>query len=139
MDWNKRNFHFEVPKEETSKCKALPISWFGENQDYHLGVLEDDPKLDMCIQNLACKRNLKMCKDPNTQSFCLWEDEISCKLLKKEIHFLYMFFLTQDPKVNQNEILLIYQTYKNVFENKNIDMLLKHQPYNCAINLEEGT
>jgi hypothetical protein len=24
---------FEVPKEETSKCKALPIGWFGENQD----------------------------------------------------------------------------------------------------------
>jgi hypothetical protein len=34
MDWHKRSFHFKVPKEETWKCKALPIGWFGENQDY---------------------------------------------------------------------------------------------------------
>ncbi len=45
--------------------------------------------------------------------------------------------LTQDPKANQDEIFLIYQTYKNVFEKTNVDMF-KHQPYNCAINLEEG-
>jgi hypothetical protein len=38
--------------------------------------------------------------------------------------------------VNQDEIFQIYQTYKNVFEKKNVDMF-KHQPYN-AIDLEEG-
>jgi len=37
--------------------------------------------------------------------------------------------------VNQNEIFLIYQRYKNVFEKKNVDMLFKHQPYNCVIDL----
>ncbi len=51
--------------------QGLPIGWFGENQDYHLGALEDGPKHDTCIQNLACKRCLKMCKHPNTQIFCL--------------------------------------------------------------------
>lgn len=64
MDWNKRDFYFELPKEEISKCKALPIGWFGENQDYHLGALEDDPKPDMCIQNLACDKKLKSVQKP---------------------------------------------------------------------------
>jgi hypothetical protein len=45
---------------------------------------------------------------------------------------------TQDPKVNQDEIPLIYQTYKNVFEKENVDILFKQQPYNCAVDLEEG-
>jgi hypothetical protein len=53
-----------VLKEETSKYKALPIGWFGENQDYHLGALEDDPKLEMCIQNLVCDRKPKSAQIP---------------------------------------------------------------------------
>jgi hypothetical protein len=34
-----RNFHFEAPKEEASKCKT-PLDF------HHLGALEDDPKVD---------------------------------------------------------------------------------------------
>jgi hypothetical protein len=41
-----RNFHFEAPREEVSKCKGLLIGLFGENQDSHLGALKDDPKFD---------------------------------------------------------------------------------------------
>jgi hypothetical protein len=29
--------------------------------------------------------------------------------------------------------------YKNVFEKKNEDTLFEHWPYDCAIDLEEGT
>jgi hypothetical protein len=39
-----RNLHFKTPREETSKCKALPIGLFGESQGSHLGALEDDLK-----------------------------------------------------------------------------------------------
>jgi hypothetical protein len=31
MDWDMKSFHFEIPKEETSKCKAPLINLFGEN------------------------------------------------------------------------------------------------------------
>jgi hypothetical protein len=44
-----RNFDFEAPREEVSKCKALPIGWFGESQDYHLGALKYYPKFDACL------------------------------------------------------------------------------------------
>jgi hypothetical protein len=94
MDWHKKSFHFEVPKEETWKCKALPIGWFGENQDcptikVHSKIIEN---LIHVYKILHVIGSLKVHKDPNTQSFCLWEDEISCKLLKKEMHSWYVFF-----------------------------------------------
>jgi len=44
VDWAMRSFHFKTPRGEMSKCKALPIGLFGENQDFHLGALEDDLK-----------------------------------------------------------------------------------------------
>jgi hypothetical protein len=46
VDWHIRSFHFEAPKEKTSKCKALAICLFGENHDYHQGALEDDVNFD---------------------------------------------------------------------------------------------
>jgi uncharacterized membrane protein YcaP (DUF421 family) len=46
MGLHTKNLYFEMLKEETSKCKALSMGLFGENQDYHLGALEDDPKFD---------------------------------------------------------------------------------------------
>ena len=32
-----------------------------------------------------------------------------------------------------------YQDFKDVFEKKNADLLPKHRPYDCAIELQEGT
>jgi hypothetical protein len=46
--------------------------------------------------------------------------------IKKGNAFLIYVLSTQDLEMKQHEILLQYQTYKNVFENKNVDMLLKH-------------
>lgn len=37
---------------------------FGENQDYHIGALEDDPKFDQCMQNLDCDKNLNNVQRP---------------------------------------------------------------------------
>ncbi len=64
MDWQTKNLYFEMLKEETSKFKALSMGLFGENQDCHLGALEDDPKFDQCMQNLDYDKNLKNAQIP---------------------------------------------------------------------------
>ncbi len=48
------------------------------------------------------------------------------QVIKKGNAFLIYVLSTQDLKMKQHEIPLQYQTLKNVFENKNVDMLLKH-------------
>jgi hypothetical protein len=47
--------------------------------------------------------------------------------------------LALDPRTQQHEISIQYQDYKDIFEKKNVDALLEHQPYECAIDLEERT
>ncbi len=47
--------------------------------------------------------------------------------------------LTLDPRMQQHEIHVQYQDYKDIFEKKNANTLPKHWPYDCAIDLEEGT
>jgi len=51
---------------------------------------------------------------------------IFMQVIKKGNAFLIYVFSTQDLKMKQHEIPLQYQTYKNVFKNKNVDMLPKH-------------
>jgi hypothetical protein len=75
-------------------------------------------------------------KDSNSQKFCSWEHE---SYKERNYAFLIYVLSTQYLKMKQHEIPLQYQTYKYVFENKNVDMLPKHWPYDCAINFEEGT
>jgi len=31
-----------------------------------------------------------------------------------------------------------YKSFEDVFEKKNVDMLLQHWPYDCAMDLEKG-
>jgi len=53
------------------------------------------------------------------------------------------FFIYILPSLNvepcAHEIPSQYQEFKDVFEKKNVDTLLKHQPYNCTIDLEKET
>ncbi len=46
--------------------------------------------------------------------------------------------LTLDPRMQQHEIHVQYQDYKDIFEKKNANALLEHRPYDYAIDLEEG-
>jgi hypothetical protein len=55
---NIKIFHFKASKEETLKCKALPINMFGEHHDYPLGALENDLKNGQCVQNFKHDKNL---------------------------------------------------------------------------------
>jgi hypothetical protein len=38
----------------------------------------------------------------------------------------------------QHKIFSLYEDYKDVFEKKNVDILLEHWPYDYIINLEKG-
>ncbi len=56
---------------------------------------------------------------------------------KGDALFVYAI-LALDPETQQHEIPIQYQNYKDVFEKKNANTLLKHRPYDCVIDLEEG-
>jgi hypothetical protein len=44
---------------------------------------------------------------------------------------------TFDLGTQQHKIPTQYQDCKDVFEEKNVDTLFEHRPYDCAIDLEE--
>jgi hypothetical protein len=58
VDWHTITFHFEALKEEAMKYKAPSTSMFGENHDYYIGMFEDNPRKNSCMQNLKCDKNL---------------------------------------------------------------------------------
>ena len=49
---------------------------------------------------------------------------------------LLQFMLLQFKKTAN--IVIQYQDFVDVFEKKNVDMLLEHRPYDCPIDLQEG-
>jgi hypothetical protein len=57
---------------------------------------------------------------------------------KKGDAFLIYALLAIDVKSQQHEISSQYKAYKDVFERKNVNILLEYQPYDCTIDLEEG-
>jgi hypothetical protein len=83
------------------------------------------------------KEILKVTKDPNISSPFPWEQEHSYKQQRREMHSMDVV-LAPDLGMQQHEILILYQNYKNIFEKKNANTLPKHRPYNYVINLEEG-
>ncbi len=58
---------------------------------------------------------------------------------KKGDAFLIYVLTTLDAKSPCHEISSQYKEFKDVFEKKNVDTLLKHRPYDYTIDLEEGT
>jgi hypothetical protein len=57
---------------------------------------------------------------------------------KGNAFFVYAI-LAPNTGTQQHEIPNQYQDYKDVFAKKNANTLPKHRPYDCAIDLEEGT
>ncbi len=58
---------------------------------------------------------------------------------KKWDAFLIYVLPMLDVKSPHHEIPSQYKEFKDVFEKKNIDILLEHRPYDCTIGLEEGS
>jgi len=52
---------------------------------------------------------------------------------KKGDAFLIYVLLATNARSQQHEISSQYKCYMDVFEKKNLDILLKHQPYDCRL------
>jgi hypothetical protein len=61
------------------------------------------------------------------------------RVAKKRMMFaIYAMPITESVK-GPETLSTRYKEYQDVFEKKNVDMLLQHHPYDCAINLQEDT
>jgi hypothetical protein len=58
---------------------------------------------------------------------------------KKGDAFLIYVFPMLDAKQLHHEIPSHYNEFEDVFEKKFVDTLLEHCPYDCTIDLEEGS
>lgn len=70
----------------------------------------------------------------------IWGLKPLCKPHKKNQVFTIYTSLANTSEDNMNiKLHPQYYEFKNVFEKKNADILLKHQSYDCAIELQDGT
>jgi hypothetical protein len=58
---------------------------------------------------------------------------------KKETTFAIYATLIADSIKGPETLPTYYKEYQDVFENKNIDLFSQHRPYDCTIDLQEGT
>jgi hypothetical protein len=56
---------------------------------------------------------------------------------KGNAFFVYAITIL-DLGMEQHEIPIQYQDYKNIFEKKNVNTFLEHRPYDYVIHLEKG-
>jgi hypothetical protein len=54
---------------------------------------------------------------------------------------MFVFYATLITELvkGSKALSIQYKEYQDVFEKKNPDLLPQHHPYDCAINLQEGT
>jgi len=57
-------------------------------------------------------------------------------ILQKRTLGLLCDFTSMERSVQ--DISLQYQDFNDIFEKKNSNMLLKHRPYDCSIELQDG-
>ncbi len=78
VDWRIKSFHFDVFQKITSKCeKPTSKNIISEGEDYHLD--------NLCIKFSECDKYLGSAQDVKSL-ICSLEQELSCKLPKKEMH-----------------------------------------------------
>ncbi len=65
--------HFETLKEEALKYKAPSTSMFREDHDYYIGMFEDNPRKNRCMQNLKCDKNLDDMQGSKYSKSYSWE------------------------------------------------------------------
>jgi len=79
VDWRIKSFHFDVFQKITSKCeKPTSKNIISEGEDYHLD--------NLCIKFSECDKYLGGAQDVKSL-ICSLEQELSCKLPKKKMHF----------------------------------------------------
>jgi hypothetical protein len=60
------------------------------------------------------------------------------RVAKTGIPFVIYAIPTSRETTTSTNIPAQYKEFQDVFEKKNADILSKHRPYNCAIDLQDG-
>jgi hypothetical protein len=93
---------------------------------------------DGCKQKLRQKKDFNDVKKPKYSKTLVVGTKAFMQVAKKgDAFFIYALpMLNVEPR--QHEILSQYQEFKDMFKKKNVNTLLKHWPYDYAIDLEKG-
>ncbi len=84
----------------------------------------------------AKSQNLGQCTKIQVFQVIVYESKGIHACCKKGDAFFVYALPTTNAKPQKHEIPSQYKDYKNVFKKKNVDILPKHQPYDCAIDLK---
>jgi hypothetical protein len=61
------------------------------------------------------------------------------RVAKTNTMFIIYAILTSRETTISTNIPAQYKEFQDVFEKKNVDILPKHRPYDCTIDLQDGT
>jgi hypothetical protein len=130
-----KSLHFESINEIKPKYKTFPASMLGFEHEF---AHENITRTNQCMQKL--KREKDIVGNQGSKHFkpLFMGAKTFLQVTKKGDAFFVYAILAFDLGTQQHEIPIQYQDYKDVFEKKNPNTLLEHQPYDCAIDLEEG-
>jgi hypothetical protein len=122
MDWH-TSLHFKTPKQEPLDCEATITSMVGETHEPICHVLKDELNESKHMPNH--KNLVSAQKSKFSKSLFLGVRAFMHAIKKGGAFFIYALLAT-DVMPQQHEILSKYKGYKDVFEKKNVDTLLKH-------------
>lgn len=131
LENHRSNIVFNVIK--TPSCPViLGLSWLDKY----------NPSIDWKLRKVTFPTN--SLKEESTKiKFTNKPLFIGARTFMKEAKQSTPFVIFATPaKENATSTLVIpeqYEEFKDVFEKKNADMLPEHRPYDCAIDLQEGT
>ncbi len=118
--------------KKKSKCeKFTSKNIISESKYYHLD--NSSTKFSKCDKYLGNAQDVKSSKA------LFVETRTFMQAAKKGDTFSIYDFPTLDVESLPHEIPSQYKEFKDMREKKNVDTLPKHCPYDCTIDLEEGT
>jgi hypothetical protein len=130
-----RSLHFELVNETTPKYEAFPISMLDFEHDF---ACEDTIIINQLMQKLKHEGDIGGYEGSKHFKPLFVGARTFIQTIKKGDAFFVYAIPALNPRMQQHEIPIQFQNYKNVFKNKNANTLLENRPYDCAIYLEEG-
>jgi uncharacterized membrane protein YvbJ len=100
-----------------------------------LNAFKDDLGEVKCMPNL---KNLASAQKSKISKSLFMKAKAFMHVAKKGDAFFVYALPTINVKPQKHEVSSQYKDYKNVFKKKNVDILPKHQPYDCTIDFKKG-
>jgi hypothetical protein len=135
MDWHIKSLHFEAPKQEPLDCEAIVTSMVGETHKLVRHVFRKKLGEAKRMPNF---KNLDGAQKSSFSKFLFMKAWAFMHAVKKGDAFFIYTLPTTNVGSQQHEIPSQYKNYNDVFEKKNVDILPKHQPYDCTIDLKKS-